>query len=175
MRKFKKRGSMATYAVIDVIDSERRVSPLRMRVTDAAMPTGYQSFIAGVIAATFGAAAPSLGGVARAYVEIDATAVAQAPISDTDVRFNWQTRWTSAYPRPFRLGIPARNPLAALIATGSVVLGDLTASDWAAWISAVNTGAVTLKDPTNGDAATGILAAVAGVRGRKRPRIGSTR
>jgi len=164
----------ATFAVIDVVDSEGRVSPMRMRVSAATMPTGYDAFIAGVIGATFGTGLLSLGGVKRAYLEIESGSAAAAPAADVDIRDNWQTRWSSAYPRPFRLGIPARNPDPALIATGGVVIGNLTVTEWAAFISSL-TGTIKVLDPTNGDVTTGILSGIAGVRGRKRPRVGSTR
>jgi len=164
-----------TFIKMQVKDSVDRPSTMRFRVTDAAAPAGYLTYVNGVAAALFGAGLPSLGGVRKAFIEIDLGLTPIDSAGDCRIQDNWQTSWTPSAEEDFRLSIPALNPDPALIVPGSFILGDVSVSPWDAVLAAMVTTAIKLESSSDGDAATGIAQAIANVRGRKRPRVGGSR
>jgi len=165
---------MTAEVLIRVGDSVGRESTWRLPVSNLAIPTDYATFITGVIAAAFGTALPSLGSVKQASLVLSTGLYNEDVTGVCDVRDNWQTRLANATD-VMRMGIPARNPSAALISTGSLILGDLTDTSWAGLQTALLGGTVKLVIPETGVNPDAFSIAVANVRARKRPRVGGTR
>jgi hypothetical protein len=167
---------MATYVRYDVKDIHGKVSPWRMQITDQDTPADVLTFANAVGAAAFGATKPSQGGFDHAVLEIYMPATPILPQTDSDIQQNWQTTLHLADGSfGSRMGIPAKNDLPALFATGAYPSANLTQAAWAALATAMFGGAVAVLDTATAAEVTEFAKALGSVRARKRPRVGGNR
>jgi hypothetical protein len=167
---------MASYVRFDVKDIHGKVSPWRMQITDQDTPADVATFATAVRGAAFGSTKPSQGGFDHAVLEIYLPTAVIAPQDDSDVQQLWQTTLhlaSGAYGS--RMGIPARNDLAALYALGAYPSANLAAAAWDALETAMFGGTVKVIDTNTAADVTEFAKALGTVRARKRPRVGGNR
>lgn len=166
---------MASYLVFDVNDSHGRTSPWRMRITDQTVDPDTVTFANAIGTAAFGSLKPSVGGLKRAYVEIDAGVDPISPVTNSDTRDNWQAILSGAGVVGSRMSIPARNENPALYNGGNTDLALLTEAHWAALVTAMFDGSPSVLNTKDGATVDSFLQAIATVRARKRRREGGSR
>lgn len=166
---------MATFLEIAVNDStqpKRRTGLIRFRISDATFPAGVQTNLSSLIGHLFGASLPIAGGMAGARIVIGSADTPTTPSLPIDIRNLWKVDGSGADTLVSRFQLPAANPLPGLLASGSVVLADLSSSVWTSIITDLL--ALGWEDPKTGETLA-VDQVVKSVRARVRPRIGSVR
>lgn len=166
--------NLPTFLRFAITDDKGRISNLRWRIPDQPEFPVISTDINAFLAVLNGAGLPSLGGLASVFVEQNLIALPGPAQPGSDVRDKWTTRFLGADGHLFRVSIPAANPDNKFIATGGVVLANLSQSDIAALITAWQATTIRPINPITASSGT-VTQMVSVERNRVRPRVGSTK
>lgn len=168
---------MASFINIATYDVNNQHAKLRIPVTAASVPTGYDTYANALLATIYGSGLPGLAGVSGATVEIDLGVTPIAPTGSQDARLKWQATMFNAADKTSRLSLPGRNPLASLITGGTEIVAAIGSSPWPAVLAALiaSSGGVHMVNPVDDSNIATWGPVVAVTRSRKRPRVGGKR
>jgi hypothetical protein len=169
---------MSTWFIDYIVrDGKGKPGRVRIPVNGGTVPTAYQTYAGAVAGVMFGAGLMSTGGFIADNLVIPIGTTPVAPQAESEIRNKWQATMQITGPDIFRFSVPAANPDAALIVSGSQIVADLTNTVFSDVLAALidSGGTVHMQEPDEGTIVSDWGPVLSNTRSRKRPRVGGSR